>query len=295
MEDPIVPLERKSVRSSFGKTDMEKAIWENPIETWLGENSKLGMSLCTPWKIILICVWMTQKNGWKETKQWSYVESIQLRSWFGRTNIFCGSCLNGVHSKTMWNKQGYCWQLQNHVWIQNFSKRNWKITMLGNLVYFLVVMRYGKSCQRMCGTKLWAVKQGRLNISTKCPLHALMTIMSKKKKNWNPWENCQKYALKLFWNAETWHVLEDLIFYGQWTNLHDRSQNGPRLVTKDDLVWSLTFIIHVNTISIAIWETMPNNADWDCFKTLASQEILKIRNPLLEEHYAFLEVIHLFQ
>ena len=37
------------------------------------------------------------------------------------------------------------------------------------------------------------------------------------------------------------------------------------------------------------------NADWDCFKTLTSREILKIRNPLLEEHCAFLEVIHLFQ
>ena len=33
----------------------------------------------------------------------------------------------------------------------------------------------------------------------------------------------------------------------------------------------------------------------DCFKTLISREILKIRNPLLEEHCAFLEVIHLFQ
>ena len=38
-----------------------------------------------------------------------------------------------------------------------------------------------------------------------------------------------------------------------------------------------------------------NSADWDCFKTLTSREILKIRNPLLEEHCAFLEVIHLFQ
>ena len=40
---------------------------------------------------------------------------------------------------------------------------------------------------------------------------------------------------------------------------------------------------------------LPNNADWDCFKTLISREILKIRNPLLEEHYAFLGAIHLFQ
>ena len=35
----------------------------------------------------------------------------------------------------MWNKQRYCWQLQNHVWIQNFRRSNCKITMLGKSVY----------------------------------------------------------------------------------------------------------------------------------------------------------------
>ena len=40
--------------------------------------------------------------------------------------------------------------------------------------------------------------------------------------------------------------------------------------------------------------TFSDNADWDCFKTLISGEILKIRNPLLEEHYAFSEVEHSF-
>ena len=43
----------------------------------------------------------------------------------------------------------------------------------------------------------------------------------------------------------------------------------------------------MNTNNIVIWVILPNNADWDCFKTLTSQEILKIRNPLLEEHCAF--------
>ena len=33
----------------------------------------------------------------------------------------------------MWNKQRCCWQLQNHVWIQNFRRSNWKNTMLGNI------------------------------------------------------------------------------------------------------------------------------------------------------------------
>ena len=47
------------------------------------------------------------------------------------------------------------------------------------------------------------------------------------------------------------------------------------------------FIIRVNTISIVLWEALPNNADWDCFRTLTSREILKIQNPLQGEHYVF--------
>ena len=58
-----------------------------------------------------------------------------------------------------------------------------------------------------------------------------MTTTSKK-KNWNLLENCQIHALELFWNAYTWHVLDDLIFYGQWINLHDRLPNGPKACDK---------------------------------------------------------------
>ena len=34
-------------------------------------------------------------------------------------------------------------------------------------------------------------------------------------------------------------------------------KNGPKLVTNDYVVRSLTFIIHVSTNSIAMWETLP--------------------------------------
>ena len=44
----------------------------------------------------------------------------------------------------------------------------------------------------------------------------------------------------------------------------------------------------MNTDNIVMWIILLNNADWDCFKTLISREILKIRNPLLEEHCAIL-------
>ena len=36
-----------------------------------------------------------------------------------------------------------------------------------------------------------------------------------------------------------------------------------------------------------MWVTLQSNADWDCFKTLILQEILRIQNPLLEEHCVF--------
>ena len=65
---------------------------------------------------------------------------------------------------------------------ENLSISSWSNDMEG----------HAKKCvERYC----WETK--RLNNSTKYQLHALMTITSKK-KNRNPWENCQKYALTLF-------------------------------------------------------------------------------------------------
>ena len=43
----------------------------------------------------------------------------------------------------------------------------------------------------------------------------------------------------------------------------------------------------MNTNNIVLWVILSNNADWDCFKILILREILKIQNPLLEEHCAF--------
>ena len=46
---------------------------------------------------------------------------------------------------------------------------------------------------------------------------------------------------------------------------------------------------------IVTWETLPNNADWDCFKTPILQDILRIQNLHQVEQCAFSEVIRLFQ
>ena len=41
----------------------------------------------------------------------------------------------------------------------------------------------------------------------------------------------------------------------------------------------------MNTNNIVRWEILLSNADWDCFRTLTSREILKIQNLRQEEHF----------
>ena len=99
------------------------------------------------------------KIGWKETKYWSDVETTQQRSRFWRTNIFPGSCILGMHSTTMPNKQRYCWQLQNHVRIANFRGENRKTAIPSKSSYFFMVLWHGRSCKEMRGKIFWVGKQ----------------------------------------------------------------------------------------------------------------------------------------
>ena len=172
------------------------------------------------------------------------------------------------------------------LWIANFRGVNRKTSILWEFSFFLGSLMIWKVMQSHVWSDILSWHTGRRNNTTKYLLHASMTTTSKKKK-WNPWENCQKYALKLLWNVNIWQELDDLIFYGQWTNLHDPSQNGPKHVTNAWIDWFLTFIIHVSTNNIALWVKLPNNADKDCFKTLTSQEILKIQSLHQVEHCVF--------
>ena len=194
LEDPVVPLER-NLWSSFGRTVTGKAIWENPIEVRLGEGFQLGMLIRTPWKrIILICVCGWHKLAGKKLNinpMWKVlnkeVDLVEPTSFPNHVYLGCTQ---------RQNKQGYCGQLQNHVWIQNFRRSNWKITMIGKYSYFFMVLWHGRSCKEMCRKIFVSWRTKRLSNCTKYQLHALMTTTSKKKK-WNLLENCHKCALKL--------------------------------------------------------------------------------------------------
>ena len=146
----------KSVRSSFDKTVMGKAIWENPIEKWVAESFQLECLFVHREKGLFLSVYVNDIRNKTLIRCRKYNTQ---RSWFGRTNIIPRSCKLWMYSKTVWNKQRYCWQRQNHVWIRNFRRSNWKITMLGKSACFFVVLWHGRSCKEMCGATLWVGKQ----------------------------------------------------------------------------------------------------------------------------------------
>ena len=185
MEDPVVPLER----NLYGHP-LAGLLWERQFE-----------------KILL-------KHGWEKVSNWEclfvhrekglflsvYVDDIKLAGkkqnidpmWkvlnkevdLGEPTSFLDHVYSGMHSKTMWNKQRYCGQLQSHVWIANFRGRNWKTSILREFSYFFVVLWYGRSCQEMCGTILWVSKQDdSTTLQSIYSMHRWPPLS--KRKNWN--------------------------------------------------------------------------------------------------------------
>ena len=118
------------------------------------------------------------------------METTQQRSRFGRTNIFLGSCILGLHSTTMRNKQRYCGHLQNHVRIANFRVGSREIAIPLKSSYFLHGLMTWVVMQRSVWSDIVSWRTRRLNNSTKYLLHALMTTTSKKEKQ-NLLDNCQ--------------------------------------------------------------------------------------------------------
>ena len=107
-------------------------------------------------------------------------------------------------------------------------------------------------------------------------------ITISRRRNWNQLENCQKYAHKLSSHACTWHELVDVMFFGQWTNLLDQSQNGRELVTDAWLIWFHTFITQVTAGNLVIKETRLSIVDWVYPQTQILLVTLKIHNQTQE-------------
>ena len=104
MEDPVVPLER----NLYGHL-LAELLWKRQFEKFL---FKCGWWKVPNWECFVVnrkqglflSVYVDDiKQGWKETKYQSDVESTHEGRWFGKTNIIPWPCLFGLHSKSMWD------------------------------------------------------------------------------------------------------------------------------------------------------------------------------------------------
>ena len=235
----------------------------------MGKKGMLLRSQKTKAFLIGLCGW--HQNGWKEAEFSPYGEEVNEERWYWGANIISWSRLLGIHSKTMRNKQRYCGQLQNHVWIANFRGESREITIHSKYSYFLHGLMTWLVMQRSVWNDIVSWQTRLHNNSTKVSTPCIDDHYFKEEdtKLVGELSNTCPEMLIL---GKNW---DDLIFYGQWISSHDLSQNGPRPVTNAWIDWFHRFIILVNTNNSVIWEIPPNNAGWDCFKTPMLQEILR--------------------
>ena len=174
-----------------------------------------------------------------------------------------------MHSKTMWKKkQRYCGQLHNHVRFQSFRRRNGKTTKLGkHMSTFVFDMEgHANKCVEWCCELADKTTQQLYKVSTPC----LDDHQFERRRMEIRGRIVKCMLSSCSDNVCIWHALVDLIFCSQWTNLLVRNhKHGPEHVTNVKHVGSLTFISQVTTNSNDMWETQHNDADWDCFGTLA--------------------------
>ena len=168
-----------------------------------------------------------------------------------------------------------------------------KTTKLVKSSYFLVVLRYGRSCQEMCGTILWVGKQ-----DDSTTLQSIYSMHRWQSFQRGRIEICRRIVkgmpqivLKCLYLARIGRP--DILLLSEQTCTIDYEMD--QSLWHDWIVWYLTSITHVNTNSIVMWVILQNNAGWDCFKTPILREILRTQNLLRVEHCVFLEVTHLFQ
>ena len=219
----------------------------------------------------------------------------------GEPTAFLDHVYLEMYSKTMWNKQRYCWQLQKPYLNHEFPREELKNFHARKIFVFLSGPTIWKVMPRSVWNDLLSCPTRRLNNSTKYLHHASMTtILKEEMKSVGELSKvCTKIVLKCLYLARIgrpdiqWSLNKLARSIIKWTKACDKWLC--RLISYNYLVWYLTLIIHVNTNSIVVWVTLPNSADWDCSKTPILREILRIQNPRQEVSCAFLEVKHLFQ
>ena len=135
-----------------------------------------------------------------------------------------------------------------------------------NLRISPVVLRYGRSCQEVCGTILWVGKQDDSTIlQSICSMHWWPPLERRRIEN-----PCGRIVKSMLSNCSEMLILGT--YWKTWYSMVSEQtctigyKMDQRLVTNAWIDQYLTFIIHVITNNIVMWETQHNNADFGLFQ-----------------------------
>ena len=171
-----------------------------------------------------------------------------------------------------------------------------KTTKPANTESFYVVPRYGRSCQEVCVERYCELAnkttQQLYKVSTPCiDDHQVKEEEEEMKSVGEMSDVCSQMVLKCVYLARIgrpdilWSVNKLARAITKWTRACDKRL--ARLITYIHFTSEHKQYCHVGNTA--------QQCQLDCFKTLTLQEILKIRNRLQVEHYAYFEATHLSQ
>ena len=187
-----------------GKGNLRKSYWSTvgrrfPIGNAYSYTVKKGYSY--------LCMWMT--SNWLERNKiidpmWKVLNNeVDL----GEPTSFLDHVYLGCTQRQCEISKDIVDNYQNHVWLQNFCRSNWEITMLGKSAYFSVVLWHGRPCEEMCRTIL---RFGKQDDST-----TLQSINSVHR-----WPPLQRGGNKICWRIVNYllsNCSQMLIFGKNWT------------------------------------------------------------------------------
>ena len=254
------------------------------LEFWW-ESTKLGMFVCSSkTRIILIRKRGWHQNYWKEAEYGSHVEEIDEKTLILMNQLHFLIPYTWDVPNVNANRMNLFGGIYKDVWITYFCCSNWKIPGWEKPTRKDdgLVLRHGRTCFENALSDTVNRQTRKWSSKTMFQVLARM-IINWNRRNLNQSENNHKYAHKLFWNACTWHELEDLTFFGLSTHLQEQSKNGLRHATDDWQDWFHTFTTQMTTNNITMWVTRPSIVDWVYFKTQALLATLRTRNQLREE------------
>ena len=171
VEDPVVPLWKESVRSSFGRTVMGKANRESSIGTRLGKVPNWECLFVDREKGLFLAVYVDDiRLAWKKQNIDTMRKLLMKEVDLGETTSFLDHvCLGCTQRECQASKDigdNYRSMFVSKISAEATEERR---------KHFFTVLWHGRSCKEMCGAILWVGKENNLT-----------TFQSRNTMHWRP-------------------------------------------------------------------------------------------------------------